>query len=614
MVRRSESNRLEVTAEMDRYIFTRADFADPSIVQTPVAVLTGAWPHGASKFVVELDSTIDHRFTWIDREAERLAELAGGEEPDRKVTLPVPWVNALALRYYLVKLLRVIEYFSSVEPPKEGERICVIADQADRDDVAVIAAICRRSGAECHVGWRGSQADEDVSVTEREEWWRRTMRYLADWLPLPGNERSSGHRAVLCGNPRFLDPVCQVLHERKCRVWWLYDRFAVKPFCRWHARGIRQLTCQGSPYREEGPGDDPIDLPLLQFRGVDLRGLVSEWLNRRLGGRRHDQRRWHEQIDRHFQQIRPNLLVMDEDATPMKRIALAVARRHGGKSFIVQHGAPVARFGFAPLAADGFLAWGISSREQLERWDIPAERVFVTGSPSHDALHQTFQRRAPKNVRSDSPPRILLLATVPPRDRRPDLIEMNFNSRSYHEMIEAAFAATEAIPGATLLVKPHPRTKRDPIIQAAVSRHPGLQVEVVRSGSLAESLRGIDCVLSCFSSAGIEATLANVPVVQLMPRGAGQILPSDRWGLLGSASSGDELLPLMKKALHGRGPSTNTARGAVFANASSWEQKSVKVPDAATRIADILLEQAKQSTLMPRSNKEQGRSKAVADR
>jgi hypothetical protein len=181
-------------------------------------------------------------------------------------------------------------------------------------------------------------------------------------------------------------------------------------------------------------------------------------------------------------------------------------------------------------------------------------------------------------------------------------------------MIEAAFAATEAIPGATLVVKPHPRTKRDPIIQAAVSRHPGLQVEVVRSGSLAESLRGIDCVLSCFSSAGIEATLANVPVVQLMPRGAGQILPSDRWGLLGSASSGDELLPLMKKALHGRGPSTNTARGAVFANASSWGQKSVKVPDAATRIADILLEQAKQSTLTSRSNKEQGRSKAVADR
>ena len=179
--------------------------------------------------------------------------------------------------------------------------------------------------------------------------------------------------------------------------------------------------------------------------------------------------------------------------------------------------------------------------------------------------------------------------------------------------MEAAFAAAEAIPGATLVLKPHPRTKTDLAIERAISRHPDLRVEPVRSGSLAESLRGIDCVLSCLSSAGIEATLADVPVIQLVPRGAGQILPSERWGLLGSASSGTELLPLMKKALQRQSPATNTAREVVFANASFWRQESTGVPDSATRIADILLDQGKQSPFMPRKTEEQGRSMAIAN-
>ncbi len=613
LVRHSGGSFPDDPAGVDRYILTRADFADLCVAQKPVVVLAGAWPQEQSKLVVELDSTIDCRYTWLDREAEHLAELAGGGLPDYGAGLPAPWVNALGLRYYLVKLLRVIEYFSSVEPPQKGQCFCLIADRADGDDVAIITTICRRAGAECHVRWRGSQPDAEPSVTEPEEWWRRSMRILANRLQLPGHMRRGGSRVVLCGNPRFLDPLCQVLHERKCRIWWLYDRFAVKPFWRWHLRGIPQLTCQNNPHRDDEPGNAPIDLPPLPFRGIDLHDLVLEWLNRRLAGRRRDQRRWLDQIDRHFQQIRPNLLVMDEDATPMKRIALAAARHYGGKSFVVQHGAPVARFGFAPLAADGLFAWGLSTREQLQRWDIPSERVLVTGSPSHDSLQKTLRRsRAPQQVPSGSPPRILLLATVPPRDCRPDVIELNLNSRSYGEMIEAAFAAAEAIPGATLVLKPHPRTKTDLAIEQAISRHPHLRVEPVRSGSLAQSLRGIDCVLSCLSSAGIEATLADVPVIQLVPRGAGQVLPSERWGLLGSASSAAELLPVLEEALQRQSPATNAAREVVFAGASFWRRESTGVSDSATRIADILLDHEKQSPLLPRKNEEQGCSMAIA--
>ncbi len=191
------------------------------------------------------------------------------------------------------------------------------------------------------------------------------------------------------------------------------------------------------------------------------------------------------------------------------------------------------------------------------------------------------------------------------------------NSRTYGEMIEAAFAAVESIPGATLVVKPHPRAQNDPTIEDAASRHRKLRIEMTRVSSLAKSLRGVDCVLSCLSSAGIEATLAGVPVVQLVPRGAGQVLPHDRWGLLGSASSAKELTPLIQSALQERGQLKNASLGKVFANASSWGGTSDKVPNAAGRIADILLDRvttrdgAKQSSMMSRTNREHGRPKTI---
>ena len=343
----------------------------------------------ASSLSIELDVTIDQRFVWIDKEAERLAELAGGDM-NREKKLSAPWVNVLALRYYLVKLLRVIEFFSKIQPPRKGERVHVVAERADREDVAIVAAFCRRAGAQCTVQWCGEEDESSPPVAEQEEGWRKTLRRLVNRLPVKELESDRRNRVILCGTPRFLDPVCRVLHERECRVWWLYDRLAVKPFVQWYRKGIEQLTCQDDSFVAD-ESEEPIELPKLEFRGMDLRPLVSDWLKRRLASRRHDQRRWQSQIERHFQRIKPDFLVMDEDATPMKRIALAVARRNGGKSYVVQHGAPVARFGFAPLAADGFFAWGRSTREQLQAWDIPAGRIHITGSPAHDSLYETLQ-------------------------------------------------------------------------------------------------------------------------------------------------------------------------------------------------------------------------------
>ena len=65
-------------------------------------------------------------------------------------------------------------------------------------------------------------------------------------------------------------------------------------------------------------------------------------------------------------------------------------------------------------------------------------------------------------------------------------------------------------------------------------------MRVVR-GRLERWLAGTDCVLSCLSSAGVDAALAGLPVIQLLPAGSGPILPHEAWGMHGTARTAKEL-------------------------------------------------------------------------
>jgi hypothetical protein len=113
-------------------------------------------------------------------------------------------------------------------------------------------------------------------------------------------------------------------------------------------------------------------------------------------------------------------------------------------------------------------------------------------------------------------------------------------------------------------VKLHPRAVDDPIARAVLREYPALPSRVVRRGPVAKWLRRADCVLSCVSSAGIDATLARVPVIQLLPSGSGDVLPYQHWGMLGTARSDAELQRLLLRALDTGAPADAAPHPNVF--------------------------------------------------
>lgn len=555
-------------------VYSRLDLVDQGLsAQTHAVLLEGAWPpEAAAPNRWSLDVSVGREFLWIDQQAEAMAEAlaACGNAPSLEApfnAVSAAYLNALELRYYLLKLTRVVAFFTDVRPLGSAEAVELTAAAGrDEDYAALLEQLCRRAGIACRAQWvdgprgRGSAFPPNSIL-------RRTLSAVAQRLEPKLSRSDRRPRIVLCGNPRLLDPLCAALLAAGVRVWWLYDRFAVGTFARWRPWGAGQLVCDAS----QGRTNRLIaQVPSrLECCGVDLMPIVNAWLQRTVAAKGVQQTRLVERIDEHFSRVMPDVLLLDEDATPMKRAAVALGRAHGVTSMVIQHGAPCARFGFAPLAADRICVWGQAAQEQLVRWGIDPQRILVTGSPLHDRLRRRLTRlpRPAPGSQRDSRPHLLLLATVPPRDDRPDLIGIHFTTQTYAEMLRVSLAGAERV-GARLTIKVHPRTASDPILDRVLQGFPGVDVQVARRGRLEDMLGSADCLLSMGSSGGVDATLSGIPVIQVLPPGVDDLLPCDRWSLLGTAGTDEQLVALLQKALAARGTRMPEVGPAVFGDFS----------------------------------------------
>ncbi|HEV3024345.1 MAG TPA: hypothetical protein VGX76_17840, partial [Pirellulales bacterium] len=368
--------------------------ADPAACTgQPALLLEGSWPDASPPAEHwSLDEAIDARHGWIDEAAAAHAETIGPTPAADDAEASFAYLNALSLRYYLVKLLRVVAFFDEVRPPKPQEAIELhLHSDRDEDYAALFEPMADAMAFDLRVHWHNVPVARPRSTPRDVPWRRWAARAQGPASAARRQNDPHAPRVVLCGNPRLLDGVCRTLLERGCRVWWLYERFAARSWWRWRRHGVRQLTCDAGDLQPRRFNDGWTASAVI-CRGIDLSPAVDCWLARNaaeFGGR---QSRWLVHIDGHFRAVRPTRLVLDEDATPLKRAALAIARRWGAQSTVVQHGAPCGPFGFAPLAADEICIWGESTRRQLATWGVANERIRVTGWPSVERRWQEWHK------------------------------------------------------------------------------------------------------------------------------------------------------------------------------------------------------------------------------
>ncbi len=350
-------------------------------------LLEGSWPPDQSlPGRWSLDEAIDAQFIWIDRLAMELADRAGASCPD----LSFAYINALALRYYIVKLLRVVAFFNHVQPIKRGGRLSLHTAPGDEDYVELFEQLASARGLKLTLHGQRPSACPPPTAPRRPPLWRQWAARASLRRPPPvSRNRAAGPRVVLCGNPHILNPVCAELISRGTRVGWLYERFAVRSWWRWRAAGVEQLVCETGRRRQSSFNDVSCH-ERLTVDGVDLARPVNHWLAQRALEAGEPQSLLVERVESHFRRFRPTAVIVDEDATPLKRIAVAFGRSCGAASMVVQHGAPCGPFGFLPLAADKIAVWGDAASRQLQRWGLSPERFHTAGGPQIKNVSANF--------------------------------------------------------------------------------------------------------------------------------------------------------------------------------------------------------------------------------
>jgi hypothetical protein len=390
------------------------------------------------------------------------------------------------------------------------------------------------------------------TATSPRRWLRTALQPLHAWTDRPRRARLGGRRAIVCGDPRVLGAVCDELRRQGWRIAWLFDELAVRPWLQRRLGGVRQIVAAGARL-------GPLVLPefgrlRISFRGLELGPVAAHWLAERFQVVGRHFGAWQAAWREHLALEQPDVLIVDEDATPLKRLGVVAARSAGVPSLVVQHGLPCIRFGFAPLLADRFCAWRQPAAERLAAWGVEREQVIVTGPTARP----TPRWRGPGR---GGALRVALLATTPPRDERPDSLAFHLTHATHAEMLRVVFRAVAQLPRVELGVLLHPRTRDIAPFQAALAEFPEVPARLMRQGG-DRWLATACCVVSCASSAGVEAARGGAPVVQLLPTGSADLAPAASWGLLATVRTVDELLPWLRRAIDA-GLAAEAARAAV---------------------------------------------------
>jgi hypothetical protein len=229
---------------------------------------------------------------------------------------------------------------------------------------------------------------------------------------------------------------------------------------------------------------------------------------------------WIEAYDEVFAALRPAAVMSTTYSSPVGRASARAAQRYGGRAIYLQHGLLPRCSSYCSFCHDVLLMWGPNDYRNLTDFGVDPQMIRVTGSTIYDAL---ARRRAPR-------PAATRLAV----DRKLEVAFMA--SRTGGTMVShgqarmclvAAANALSRIPNAHLTVKIHPgdNTGMVPDVMRAFP-----QFAVVRSGNSQDVIVHSDLVIVVSSTTGLEACVADKPLIVLDVFGDPDVVPYAGYG------------------------------------------------------------------------------------
>lgn len=531
----------------------------------------------------DLDSThslnelVTGKMAWIDHQAcqwyQRLVHNRAISNPSLDLQ-DIAYLYGLELRYYLVKVLRCIAGTHDLLSSRNISSIRLFCTTTSSDYAIIFEQLCSAFNIPLKLETAHIYTFHErtfLSFIKPSTWFPPSVRFVRKKLatgiitglhsfPPSRNIGKKGRRILFCGNLHHFRELFHELHLRKdSKVFYLAQQPSLRALIWSRSCGVHFLCCP-APDRSSTLSRIDSTLPpcSLLTMDVDCRAIIQNWLQQQYVNQEGTLKHWLEYLPHLLNQVQPDTVLLDEDVTPFKRLVLTMIDKPEIDSAVLQHGAPYVPFGFTPLVAKKMLAWGPSSEKQFRRWGVDSNRILLTGAPKHDSWCRDAEHESPT---PSSDKCLLFLATPHHQAHRPDLVAFQLTERTNACMLRMALEALRTFPEYKMQIKLHPRSDSSSFATEILSGFPDLisRVEILRHGTPYQLARKAACVLSCASSAGIEAMLAHAPVIQIMPPGSVDLVNDKDWGFVTTVRKKQDLVTSLHSILNQTGHTPDLA-------------------------------------------------------
>jgi hypothetical protein len=304
------------------------------------------------------------------------------------------------------------------------------------------------------------------------------------------------------------------------------------------------------------------------------------------------------ETEKFVKKIRPSVVVLMEDITPIYRAIISVCKMNGIPTLVIQHGiqsADMKGFHVMPVEADKQAIWGnISKKWAVERGKAPETQV-VTGNPRYDLI-VTMENKPEKEKLSicgklGLMPRkgIVVVATTWYSG-----VTSCYVPEEVEVFIWKTLEAMREFPEKQVVIKLHPsyHAEYEEITRAVMNE---LQINnvVITEHFLWELLSICDLSIIDFSTVGLEAMLFDKPVITFDPMKTSELNPYAGTGAVLEVYEEKDLVPAIKDALYNKKVQERLAEAR---KRFVYEYAYLRDGKAALRVAKLIEQMIKEKT------------------
>ncbi|HEX3999269.1 MAG TPA: hypothetical protein VHX65_12020 [Pirellulales bacterium] len=334
---------------------------------------------------------------------------------------------------------------------------------------------------------------------------------------------------------KALIPVAKALREEHgVETIWIAARRQVKVALERHGvastllrrlsptanRRPKRLPAETAGRLREAIGADADESLFFGTGSLFGKSLLAPAIVEKLSGLLQESAFWLDSLTEAFARVQPLCVVSTTYSSMVGRAAALAARRRNIPSAFVQHGMFPDYDVFTRFCNDAIFVWGHANQRTIHRNGIANSRIRVVGPAIYDELIRRKRlSKRPATVGQGNPLEIAYMAS------RTGGQVVSVSLAKLHLM--AIVRAAAVIPNSRLTVKVHPADYTG-IIDSVLRQHP--HVRIVREGSSQDVTLQSDVVIVVSSTTGLEACIADKPLIVIETKGLSEYGPYRQYG------------------------------------------------------------------------------------